>query len=84
MVIGIFYGNLVYFMVIWSILQLFGIFLLLFSKCYGHLVYFMVIWYLSISPFGKLYRKNLATLASSYLVRPLFLVFVAAKNYFAN
>jgi hypothetical protein len=37
--VGICYGNLVYFMVIWYILCSFGIF-------YGHLVYFMVIWYI--------------------------------------
>jgi hypothetical protein len=38
--VGIFDGHLVYFMVIWYILVLFGI-----PVC-GHLVYFMVIWYI--------------------------------------
>jgi hypothetical protein len=37
--VEIFYGHLVYFTAIWSILRPFGIF-------YGHLVYFMVIWYI--------------------------------------
>jgi hypothetical protein len=35
----IFHGHLVYFMVFWYILWLFGIF-------YGYLVYFIVIWYI--------------------------------------
>jgi hypothetical protein len=46
----LFYGHLVYFMVIWSILWSFGLF-------YGHLVYFMVIWSI-FSRFGKLYQEN--------------------------
>jgi hypothetical protein len=37
--LGKFYGHLVYFMAIWSILWSFGLF-------YGYLVYFMVIWYI--------------------------------------
>jgi hypothetical protein len=41
---------LVYYMVIWSILQLFGIF------C-GHLVYFMVIWFI-FPRFGTLYQEK--------------------------
>jgi hypothetical protein len=45
---------MVYFMVIWSILRLIGIF-------YGHLVYFVVLWYI-FQHFGMLYKKNLATL----------------------
>jgi hypothetical protein len=54
---GIFYGYLVYFMVIWYIMWLFGIF-------YGHLVYYVVIW----SIFSVLVccsKKNLATLPRS-------------------
>jgi hypothetical protein len=38
-IFGICCGHLVYFKVIWYILQLFGI-------CYGNLVYFTVIWYI--------------------------------------
>jgi hypothetical protein len=45
------------FMAVLSVLRPNGIF------C-GHLVHFVVIWYI-ISPFGMLYRKNLATLIES-------------------
>jgi hypothetical protein len=52
--IGIFYGHLVYFTLIWYILCPFGIF-------YGHLVYFVVIW--TIFPvLVRCSKKNLATL----------------------
>jgi hypothetical protein len=44
--VGLFYGHLVYFTVIWYISRPFGIF-------YGHLVYFTAIWYI-LSSFGRL------------------------------
>jgi hypothetical protein len=72
--VGIFYGHLVNFMAIWSILWPFGIFyghvvnfmaiwsiLWPFGTFYGYLLYFAVIWYI----FPVLvcsYNKNLATL----------------------
>jgi hypothetical protein len=37
--VGIFYGHLVYFAVIWFILGLFGIF-------YSYLIYFSLFWYI--------------------------------------
>jgi hypothetical protein len=64
--VGIFYGNLVYFMAVWYILCLFGI-------IYGHLVYFITIWFVLMVPwyiFPALVcctRKNLATLLLSSL-----------------
>jgi hypothetical protein len=48
--VGIFYGHLVHFMDIWSVLRSFGPF-------YGQLVYFVVIWYL-FSSFGSLYKEK--------------------------
>jgi hypothetical protein len=55
---GIFYGHLVYFTAIWSILRPFGLF-------YGHLVYFvairyslhMVNWFI-FPRFGKLHKEK--------------------------
>jgi hypothetical protein len=46
--VGLFYSHLVFFTVIWSILQSFGLF-------YNYLVYFTVIWYI-FTRFGMLYR----------------------------
>jgi hypothetical protein len=63
---GIFYGNLVYFMVIWYILWLFGIFygyLVYFMATY--LVYFMVIWYIFSPVLVCCTKKNRATLGPS-------------------
>jgi hypothetical protein len=48
--LGIFYGHLVYFMAIWSILLLLEIF-------YAHLVHFVVIWYI-FPRFGILYQEK--------------------------
>jgi hypothetical protein len=70
--VGVFYGHLVYFTAIWSILRPFGLF-------YGHLVcIFLPIWeyrtkknlatpidftngvprWIEISPLGKIYQRN--------------------------
>jgi hypothetical protein len=51
---GVFYGHLVYFTAIWSILRPFGI------LC-GHLVCLMVIWH-TFSTVGVLSQGNLAIL----------------------
>jgi hypothetical protein len=47
---GIFYGHLVYFMVIWYILWSYGLF------C-GNLVHFLVIWFI-FSRLGILYQEK--------------------------
>jgi hypothetical protein len=52
--VGIFYGHLVYFKAVWSILWPFGIF-------YDHLIYFMAIWYI-FPVLVCCIKKNLATL----------------------
>jgi hypothetical protein len=60
--VGIFYGHLGYFMVIWYVLWPFGIFcgylvfLWLFGIFCGYLVFFVVIWYI-FSSFGMLYQE---------------------------
>jgi hypothetical protein len=58
MAICLFYGHLVYFVVIWYILWPFGI-----GIC-GHLVHLMVIWYI-FPRFGTLYQEKSGNPASS-------------------
>jgi hypothetical protein len=68
--VGIYYGHLVYSVVIWYILWSFGIFcghlvysvviwyiLWSFGIFCGHLVYSVVIWYI-YCPFGMLYKEK--------------------------
>jgi hypothetical protein len=59
---GLFYGHLVYFTSIWSILCPFGLF-------YGHMVHYVSIWYILwlfstyiFARFGMLYQENLLIL----------------------
>jgi hypothetical protein len=54
---GLFYGHLVYFTAIWSILRPFGIFV-------GHFAYFVVIWYMS-PRLGKLHQEKSGIPASN-------------------
>jgi hypothetical protein len=69
--VGIFYGHLVSFMDIWSILWTFGLHILwTFGLIYGHLVYFMGIWSILLtycifcgnlvqfSRFGMMYQEE--------------------------
>jgi hypothetical protein len=60
--VGIFYGHLVTFSAIWSIICPFGVF-------YGHLVYFMAIWYI-LWPFGKFYGQLVYLLSSGIFPPP--------------
>jgi hypothetical protein len=58
--VRIFYGRLVYFTAIWSILLSFGLF-------YCHLVYFMVIWSILL-PFGIFYGYLVYFIAFWYIL----------------
>jgi hypothetical protein len=74
---GIFYGHLVYFMDIWSILWKFGLLkaiwyiLWAFGLFYGYLVYFMDIWYIlwKCGIFSPCTKKNLADPGSKSLIK---------------
>jgi hypothetical protein len=73
---GLFYGHLVYFTAIWSILRPFDIF-------YGHLVYFTAIWSI-LRPFGLFYGHLVYFTAIWSILRPFDIFYGHLAYYVAK